>query len=78
VAVPAAPVVEKPVEAEPVAEIEEHVMAAFAAEEVEEEPAPEAEPEPVADPYPEGDPFEATRRINLSELKFGRNYSNDD
>jgi len=78
VAAPAAPVVEKPVEAEPVAEIEEHVMAAFAAEEVEEEPAPEAEPEPVADPYPEGDPFEATRRINLSELKFGRNYSNDD
>jgi len=77
VAAPAVPVVEKPVEAEPVAEIEEHVMAAFAAEEVEEEPAPEAEPEPVADPYPEGDPFEATRRINLSELKFGRNYTND-
>ena len=50
-------------------------------------PAPEAEPagEPAAteDPYPEGDPFartedmDATRRINLDDLKFGRNYTGE-
>lgn len=78
-AAPAAPVVE---EDNSVAEIEEKVMAAFA-KEAEEEPAPVEEPAPAADPYPEGNPFEeaepveATRRINLSELKFGRNYTND-
>ena len=41
----------------------------------ESEPAPSPEPEPAG----EGDPFaredlSATRRINLDELKFGRNY----
>jgi len=75
-AVPAAPVVEE----KKVEEIEETVMAAIAAQEVEEEPV--VEEAPAADPYPEGNPFEepleATRRINLSDLKFGRNYSNDD
>ena len=74
---PAAPAVS------PVEEIEEHVMAAFSSQKVEpekpEEEAP-AEPEaPAADDYPEGDPFaddlSSTRRINLEELKFGRNYS---
>ena len=71
----------------PVEEIEEKVMASFA------EPAPKAEetqaPAPAAaEPekkpaYPEGDPFaqpedlEATRRINLDDLKFGRNYNGD-
>ena len=36
------------------------------------------------DDYPEGDPFaadpvdEPTRRINLNDLKFGRNYSGGD
>ena len=76
---PAAPVVEEDTS---VAEIEEKVMAAFA-KEAEEEPAPVEEPAPAADAYPEGNPFEeaepieATRRINLSELKFGRNYTND-
>ena len=72
-----------------VSQIEEKVLAAFAAEKelAEETPAPQA------DPYPEGDPFadakpaapdptpvdEPTRRINLDDLKFGRNYtgSND-
>ena len=51
-----------------------------AEEESEEE---EAEEEPAPD-YPEGDPFAkpdediaVTRRINLSDLKFGRNYSKD-
>ena len=71
VAAPAAPA--EPVVAEPVAEIEENVMAAFAEEEIEEEPAPES--------YPEGNPFdeplEVTRRINLSDLKFGRNYTEE-
>ena len=65
----------------PVEEIEEKVMAAFAppAEETREEPA-EEEAAP-ADDYPEGDPFapedpsEPTRRINLNDLKFGRNYN---
>lgn len=69
-------------------EIEEKVLAAFAAE----KPEPEAQEAPAAqaDPYPQGDPFadaapartpepapveEPTRRINLDDLKFGRNYT---
>ena len=73
---PAAPVVE----AAPVEEIEESVMASFTVEEIKEEIAEEEEIVPEV--YPEGNPFEeesleATRRINLSELKFGRNYSTD-
>ena len=69
----------------PVEEIEEKVMAAFAPQDA--EPAEEAEEVPAApvDDYPEGDPFakeepaaDATRRINLNDLKFGRNYKNDD
>ena len=71
-------------EEQEVAEIEEKVMAAFAPQEEElvaEEPV--VEETPAADTYPEGNPFEAeplevTRRINLSDLKFGRNYSSDD
>ena len=72
-----------------VSEIEEKVLAAFAAEKA--EPEPQEEPAPQeADPYPEGDPFadavrtpdpapveEPTRRINLDDLKFGRNYTGD-
>ena len=70
----------------PVEEIEEKVMATFAAQEGGEaagETAPEA-PEEEPAPYPEGDPFaekeplDATRRISLSELKFGRNYKGDE
>ena len=74
-----------------VSEIEEKVLAAFAAE----KPEPEAQEAPAAqaDPYPEGDPFadaapvrtpdpapvdEPTRRINLDDLKFGRNYTGID
>ena len=72
-----------PVQEAPVEEIEEKVMAAFApqAEETREEPA-EEEAAP-ADDYPEGDPFapedpsEPTRRINLDDLKFGRNYTGE-
>ena len=85
VAVPAP--VEEPVEAQPqVDEIEEKVLAAFAAE-TEEEQVEEEEPvqdviEEEKDDYPEGDPFagtlDATRRINLSELKFGRNYTGEE
>lgn len=68
-------------------EIEENVLAAFSSQTVEtqaEEPqAPEMPPEPE---YPAGDPFaaeepevsEPTRRINLSDLKFGRNYKGDE
>lgn len=88
---PQAPVSAPPaVEASPVEEIEENVMAAFSAQEPE-KPAQEAAPaeeakEPEASPvddYPEGDPFAqedlgSTRRINLDELKFGRNYSGED
>ena len=76
-----------PVE-EPAAQIEETVMASFAAPaeepaEVPAEPESAAEPAPV---YPEADPFaresaaeveEPTRRINLSDLKFGRNYKGE-
>jgi cell division initiation protein len=62
-------------------EIEEKVMATFAQEETESaEPAAAAEAAETS--YPEGDPFakedeEPTRRINLEDLKFGRNYSSD-
>lgn len=75
----------------PVEEIEEQVMANFAqepaaAESAEEAPAEEAAPAAEAEHYPEEDPFanpdveevsEPTRRINLDELKFGRNYNGD-
>ena len=68
-----------PAEENPVAEIEENVLAAFSAQSTEEQ-APTEETS-AEDDYPEGDPFaeeeplEATRRINLDDLKFGRNYS---
>ena len=78
------------VEEIPARQIEESVMAAFApkaveeiVEEIEEESAPEVEPAPVVDDYPVGNPFakdeplDATRRINLEDLKFGRNYSGE-
>lgn len=76
----AASVVESPVE-----EIEESVMAAFAAQpvvEAEEVAMEEAEEEvPVAE-EPYVNPFEGelgeTRRIDLADLKFGRNYGRDD
>jgi len=54
-------------------------------EEIIEEPVeePAAEPAPVDD-YPAGNPFakadsadDCTRRINLDDLKFGRNYSGE-
>jgi len=64
-----------------VQEIEENVLAAVA--EVEEEAAEEPAAEEEA--YPAGDPFaaeeevsEPTRRINLDDLKFGRNYRGDE
>ena len=66
--------------AAPVEEIEEKVLATF-----KEAPAEvgEQEPEAPADPYPEGNPFarpedlDATRRIDLDDLKFGRNYNGE-
>ena len=77
---PAAPAAEEKAQ-----EIEENVLAAFSQQDVEEveEPAEEPTEEPApADDYPEGDPFareepevsEPTRRININDLKFGRNY----
>ena len=79
----AAPVVEPSVE-----EIEEKVLAAFAAQKAEEpveEPEIEEpeEEEPVAEePEEEVNPFAeslgSTRRIDLADLKFGRNYGRDD
>ena len=72
----------QPETAETVEQIEEKVMAAFGEESAEEEETTAEEETPAAeDDYPEGDPFaadtvdEPTRRINLSDLKFGRNYS---
>lgn len=65
-----------------VQEIEENVLAAFA-----EVAEAAAEEESVEEPaYSEGDPFakveeevsEPTRRINLDDLKFGRNYKVDE
>ena len=68
-------------------EIEEHVKAAFQMETlIEEEPAVFEEPAaPVeASAEMESDPFAvtevdfaATRRINISDLQFGRNYNGD-
>ena len=66
--------------AAPVEEIEEKVLATF-----KETPAEEGEQEPEApaDPYSEGNPFarpedlDATRRIDLDDLKFGRNYNGE-
>lgn len=70
---------------ETASEIEEHVLAAFSEQEAAQEPAAEettAGETAAEDPYPEGDPFAtdedplaATRRINLDDLKFGRNYT---
>ena len=72
----------QPETAETGEQIEEKVMAAFGEESAEEEETTAEEEAPaVEDDYPEGDPFaadtvdEPTRRINLSDLKFGRNYS---
>ena len=72
----------QPETAETVEQIEEKVMAAFGEESAEEEETTAEEEAPAAeDDYPEGDPFaadtvdEPTRRINLSDLKFGRNDS---
>ena len=72
----------QPETAETVEQIEEKVMAAFGEESAEEEETTAEEEAPAAeDDYPEGDPFaadtvdEPPRRINLSDLKFGRNYS---
>ena len=66
----AAPEAEPPVE-----ESEEHVMAAFSPQEVEQPAEPETPDYPEGDPFAPEDDLEATRRINLDELKFGRNYS---
>ena len=83
---PELPVAEPAPAAEPapVEEIEEKVMAAFKEQPVEESAAEIAgEPVQAEDPYPEGDPFArtedlgATRRINLDDLKFGRNYTGE-
>ena len=73
----------EPAPAQAAEEIEERVMAAFS----QQEPLPEEpqeEPAPAEEPYPQGDPFavdplvdEPTRKIDLSELKFGRNYTAD-
>ena len=66
--------------AAPVEEIEEKVLATF--KEIPAEKG-EQEPEAPADPYPEGNPFarpedlDATRRIDLDDLKFGRNYNGE-
>jgi cell division initiation protein len=76
----AAPVVEEPV----VEEIEEQVMAAFAAQQVAdmeakevEKAAVEAQSAPAEEENPFVTPLESTRRIDLDELKFGRNYGKD-
>ena len=67
-------------------EIEENVLAAFARQDAEEETEESAEEPAPADDYPEGDPFareepeevsEPTRRLNLNDLKFGRNYKGE-
>lgn len=73
-----------------VASIEEKILASFKAPETEEaaEPEPEPQSEPADEPTrvipeplePDDSPFvdTATRAIDLSELKFGRNYRVDE
>ena len=81
-AVPTEPAVEE--------EIEERVLSAFEQETAAQEQPAQAEETAAEEPaapekdYPEGDPFsreetvsEPTRRINLNDLKFGRNYTAD-
>ena len=81
-AVPTEPAVEE--------EIEERVLSAFEQETAAQEQPAQAEETAAEEPaapvqdYPEGDPFsreetvsEPTRRINLNDLKFGRNYTTD-
>lgn len=81
-AVPTEPAVEE--------EIEERVLSAFEQETAAQEQPAQAEETATEEPaapvqdYPEGDPFsreetvsEPTRRINLNDLKFGRNYTTD-
>ena len=72
-------------EAEPeqaVQQIEEKVLAAFGQQPEQADTQTEAAA-PAEDDYPEGDPFaaetvdEPTRRINLEDLKFGRNYTGE-
>ena len=75
VAEPAAP-------EETAAEIEQSVFAALQAEDAKAEQEEEHAEEPAPD-SPEGNPFETesvdepTRRIDLKDLKFGRNYSSE-
>ena len=76
-----APVQEEQPE-EAVAQIEEKVLAAFGEQPAEEPAQTQEEPAPAEEDYPEGDPFatdeaeeEPTRRIDLRDLKFGRNYN---
>lgn len=69
-----------------VEEIEETVLSSFAEEpekQEPEEPAEKEEPAPARELPEEPDPFvdpsmEATRRINLADLKFGRNYASEE
>lgn len=88
---PAAPAPETPEQKqeETAGEIEHNLSASFQAAEEEsprpdpEETAPAEQPVPDDDSYPGGDPFQAdradepTRRIDLNDLKFGRNYTGE-
>ena len=81
---PAAPADPAPAAADVTAdEIGEKVMAAFAVEAAEDAPESPDEKEAAPDQEDPDDPFglgedvDATRRINLSDLKFGRNYGKD-
>ena len=81
---PAAPADSAPAAADATAdEIGEKVMAAFAVEAAEDAPESPDEKEAAPDQEDPDDPFglgedvDATRRINLSDLKFGRNYGKD-
>ena len=77
VEVDTAPVAAPPAQEMKVEEIEEKVLATFAAEGGEEE-EPEAQEAEEGNPFgQEEDSLDATRRINLSDLKFGRNYGKD-
>ncbi|MBR3641672.1 MAG: DivIVA domain-containing protein [Oscillibacter sp.] len=79
---------EEPAAENPVDAIEEKVLAAFGEESAEEAPAEAPAEKPAADALPDGEleknPFgepedlEATRQINLQDLRFGRNLNLED
>ncbi len=72
----AAPAVEEETVEEAVEDIENSIFASFAAQEEEEEESKEEEYDD-SNPFADDPVFSQTRKINLKDLKFGRNYDGE-